>query len=181
TKPIVVAANKIDLPPAREGIKKLKVAFPNYTVVPTAADAELALQRAKEKGWVDYDGKNFKIAASDLDEKIKQALETIEKNVLREYGSTGVQELLRAIVFDVLNLIIVFPVEDEKHFSDHFGKVLPDAILLKNGSTPLQLAEAIHTDLAKHFLHAVDARTGMRVSREHELKNGDVIKIVSTK
>jgi ribosome-binding ATPase YchF (GTP1/OBG family) len=181
TKPFVVAANKIDLPPAREGIKKLKAAFPNYAVVPTAADAELALQRAREKGWIEYDGKNLKIVASGLDEKIKRALETIEKNVLREYGSTGVQELLRAIVFDVLNLIVVFPVEDEKHFSDHFGKVLPDAILLKNGSTPLQLAEAIHTDLAKHFLHAVDARTGMRVSREHELKNGDVIKIVSTK
>ncbi len=181
TKPIVIAANKIDLPTAREGVKKLRGAFPQYTVVPTAADSELALQRAKEKKWIEYDGKKFKIVAEGLDEKVLRALETIEKNVLREYGSTGVQELLNVTVSNVLNLIVVFPVEDEKHFSDHFGRVLPDAVLLKKGSTPMQLAEAIHTDLAKHFLHAVDARSGMRIGREHELKNGDVIKIVSTK
>jgi len=181
TKPFVIAANKIDLPSARVGVEKLKNAFPHYLVIPTAADAELALQRAREKGWVDYDGKKFKIVAQGLDEKVLRAFESIEKNVFRHYGSTGVQELLNSIVFKVLNFITVFPVEDEKHFSDHFGRVLPDVVLLKKGSTPLQLAEAIHSDLAKHFLFAVDARSGMRVGREHELKDGDVIKIVSTR
>jgi len=38
----------------------------------------------------------------------------------------------------------------------------------------------IHADLAKGFLHAVDAKTKQRIGSQHQLKNGDVIKIVST-
>jgi ribosome-interacting GTPase 1 len=50
---------------------------------------------------------------------------------------------------------------------------------MRGGSTAIDLAGRIHTDLAKGFLYAVDARSGMRVSAEYVLKNGDILKIVS--
>lgn len=175
TKPLVIAANKMDLPNA--SLDSLKDA--PYPVVPTAADSELALQRAKDKGLVEYDGKTIQIKTDE--EKLVAALKTIEKNVLQKLGSTGVQECLNKTVFELLQCIVVFPVEDEKHFADHFGNVLPDAVLLPKNSTALDLAAKIHTDLAKGFLHAVDARTKMRLAKDHVLKNGDVIRIVSTR
>ncbi|MEM0475166.1 MAG: YchF-related putative GTPase [Candidatus Norongarragalinales archaeon] len=187
TKPLVIAANKIDLSPAAAGVEKLKKEFSDYTVVPIAADAELALQRAREKNWIEYDSAaerpEIKIVAreQELDERIETALRSIEEHVLRKWGSTGVQRLLEAVVFKTLGFIVVFPVEDEKHFADHFGNALPDAILLPKGSTPLALAEAIHSDLAKHMLYAVNARNKMRLAHDYALQNGDVIKIVSAK
>jgi ribosome-binding ATPase len=42
------------------------------------------------------------------------------------------------------------------------------------------LAYLIHNDLGKGFLYAIDARTKQRIGAEHKLKNGDIIKIVST-
>jgi ribosome-binding ATPase YchF (GTP1/OBG family) len=185
TKPIVIAANKIDLPSAAEGVEKLRRELSGYPIVPVAADAELALQRAREKGWITYDSAaekpEIKVIASGLDERIRSALHSIDEHVLRKWGGTGVQPLLETIVFKTLGFIVAFPVEDEKHYADHFGNALPDAVLLPRGSTPLALAEAIHTDLAKHMLYAVNARTKMRLAHDYALQNGDVIKIVSTK
>jgi hypothetical protein len=51
--------------------------------------------------------------------------------------------------------------------------------LLPRGSTAKHLAHAIHADLAKGFLYAIDIRSKQRLSSEYELKNNDVIKIVS--
>ena len=185
TKPIVIAANKIDLPSAEQGIEKLKTEFEDKDVIPIAADAELALQRAREKGWISYDSAaekpEIKVIAQDLDSRITQALHKIDENVIRKWGGTGVQRLLETVVFKTLGYVVVFPVEDEKHYADHFGNALPDAVLLPKGSTPLQLAEAIHSDLAKHMLYAVNARTKMHLSHDYALQNGDVVKIVSTK
>jgi ribosome-binding ATPase YchF (GTP1/OBG family) len=185
TKPVVIAANKIDLPIAEQGIAALREKFPDKDVVPIAADAELALQRAREKGWIEYDSAaerpEIKVSIPDLDERLQHALTRIDEGVIHKHGGTGVQRLLETIVFKTLGYIVVFPVEDEKHFADHFGNALPDAILLPRGSTPLQLAEAIHSDLAKHMLYAVNARTKMRLAHDYALANGDVIKIVSTK
>ncbi|MDD1671325.1 MAG: TGS domain-containing protein, partial [Methanomicrobiales archaeon] len=60
-------------------------------------------------------------------------------------------------------------------------RILPDAFLLKKGSTPRDLAFRVHTEIGEGFLYAVDARTKMRVKDTHPLKDGDVIKIVSTR
>jgi ribosome-binding ATPase YchF (GTP1/OBG family) len=76
---------------------------------------------------------------------------------------------------------VVYPVEDENRFTDKKGNMLPDAFLLKRGSTPKDLAFMIHTDIGKGFLYAVDARTKMRLGEKHELKNGDIVKIVAVK
>ena len=51
---------------------------------------------------------------------------------------------------------------------------------MKRGSTPRDLAFQVHTDIGKGFLYAIDARTKMRVKDTHELKDGDIIRIVST-
>lgn len=90
------------------------------------------------------------------------------------------QHALNSVTFNVLDNIVVYPVEDENKYTDHFGSVLPDAILLKRGSTAVDLAAAIHTELAKGMLYAIDAVRKMRIGKEHVLQDGDVVKIVST-
>lgn len=181
TKPMVIALNKIDLKTSKPNIEKIRKAFPNYFTVPISADAELALQKARERKLIAYFGKDFEVIQKEVPEKLLNALASIKKNVLQEYGSTGAQEALDKVVFELLECIVVYPVEDETHFTDHFGNILPDAILLPKGSKALDLAQKIHSDLAKGFLYAVNARTKMRVGREEELKDGDVIKVVSTR
>ena len=57
---------------------------------------------------------------------------------------------------------------------------MPDAKLLSSNSTAKDLAFIIHQDIGKGFLHAIDAKTKQRISADHNLKNGDIIKIVST-
>jgi hypothetical protein len=178
--PAVVAANKIDSPRARENVENLRKTRADLPVVPVAADAELALKRARDKGLVMYDGRTLQLGAAVLPPPLGPALARISE-LVKTWGSTGVQELVNRAVFDAGGRIVVFPVEDETHFADHKGNVLPDAILLPKGSTPLQLAEAIHTDLAKGFLHAVNARTRQKLGRDHALQSGDVIRIVSAR
>lgn len=177
-KPLVIAANKADSAHARENVEKLREAFPQYRIFPVASDAEVSLKKARQRGWIAYDGKKFEAVKPDLDPRILEALEKI-RHTLDAWGSTGVQDLANACAFDLLGQMAVFPVEDDVHYSNHFGKVLPDAILLRKGGTALQLAERIHTDLAKHFLHALDAETKMRVGKDSPLHEGQVVKIVS--
>jgi len=43
-----------------------------------------------------------------------------------------------------------------------------------------KIAETVHADLAKGFIHAIDVKTKQRIGADHQLKNGDVIKIVSS-
>ena len=179
--PIIIAANKIDLPGARENYEKLKKKFPEKVIIPTYSDGELALRRANEKKIINYTPGDFGFEIINASERQKEALEKI-KRVMKEnedFG-TGVQKVLEEAVRK-LKLIVVYPVSDENKFTDHFGKVLPDAILVKEGTTAIQLAEKIHTDLAKNFIFAIDAKKKLRIGRDHILKNGDIIKIVSGK
>ncbi|MFQ6025866.1 MAG: TGS domain-containing protein, partial [Nitrosopumilaceae archaeon] len=92
----------------------------------------------------------------------------------------GVQKVIHSACFDLLKLIVVFPVEDETKLSNKDGEILPDVHLLPLESTAKDLAATIHSDLAKGFLHAIDVNTKQRIGAQHQLKNGDVIKIVST-
>jgi len=116
-----------------------------------------------------------------LSEQQKRALEVIRDRVLKKWGSTGVQEIINFIFRDVLQLITVYPVEDERSLSDKKGNVLPEAYLIKKGSTAKDLAYKIHSDLGDGFLYAIDVKRGVRIGAEHILSDGDVIKIVSTK
>jgi len=100
--------------------------------------------------------------------------------VFSKIHSTGIQKILNIAVFDLLKLIVVFPVEDETKLTNKNGDILPDAKLLPQDSTTKDLASLIHADIAKGFLHAIDCKTKQRIGGDHKLKNGDVIKIVST-
>jgi len=179
SKPIVIAANKSDISISKENIKKLKEKY--KMVVPVSANSELALRKAAKADIIKYipGENNFEIKGT-LNQKQKEALEFIKSKVLDVYGSTGVQDAINMAVFEGLGMIVVYPVEDEKKLTDKNGNILPDALLIKNGSTPKDLAGEIHTELAKGFLFAIDARKKMRVSEDYKLKINDVIKIVST-
>lgn len=174
---MVIAANKADKAP-KELLNQLLNLPEN--VVPTSAAYELILRTAAKNGYIKYlpGDSDFEIL-KELNEKQMKALEKI-REFLKEFGSTGVQDALNKIVFDVLGYIVVYPVEDENKFTDTKGNVLPDAMLVKRGTTARELAYKIHTDIGKHFIYALDAKTKMRVAEDYELKNNDVIKIVSS-
>ena len=46
-------------------------------------------------------------------------------------------------------------------------------------STALDLAFAVHTDIGEAFIAAVDARSHKRLGKEHELKDRDIIRIMT--
>lgn len=180
SKPVIIAANKLDVAPPEnvENLEKLEM-----IVVPTSAAAELAIRNAASTGAIDYKpgDEDFSIEESDLSEKQIKGLEKLKKFVVsRKPHGCGVQECINRAVFDQLDLIVVYPVEDEGHWTDKKGRMLPDAYLVKKGSTAHELAYKVHTDIGDRFLYAVDGRTRMRLGDKYELKDGDVIKIVST-
>jgi len=178
SKPMIIAANKIDIAP-KEFVEKIQAL--DDVVIPISAAAELALRLADKGGAIKYrpgDG-DFEMVGN-LSDAQKAGLEKI-RAILKEYNGTGVQECMDRAVFGLLDYIPVFPVEDENKWTDKNGVVLPDAFLMKRGSTTRDLAYQIHTDIGESFLFAVDAKTKMRLGEKHELKPGDVIKIASTK
>jgi len=181
-KPMLIVANKMDVPAAQENLERLKKS--NYIVVPTCAEAELALRRAAEKQLIDYKPGdcNFKTRNPEkLSEGQVKALETIREKILLESGSTGVQEAINIAFFKLLSMITVYPVEDLEHLADHNGKILPDAYLVPYGTTARQLAYIIHTELGEGFIYAIEAREKKRVGEDYVLKDRDVVSIVSAK
>ena len=182
SKPMLIVANKIDLPAAQANIERLKKL--DYIVIPASAEAELALRRAAEKQLIDYKpgDKEFKISQPEkLSPGQIKALEVVKEKVLRTNGTTGVQEAINTAYFKLLDMITVYPVEDLEHLSDHNGRVLPDAYLVPKGTTAHQFAYIIHTELGEGFIYAVDARHKTRIGEDAILKDRDVISIVSAK
>jgi ribosome-binding ATPase YchF (GTP1/OBG family) len=179
SKPMIIAANKIDIAP-KEFVEKL-ISFKGETVIPVSGAAEIALRTAEKAGLIRYSpgDPDFEVTG-ELSKAQMAGLERI-RTLMKQYGSTGVQECLNRAVFDLLDYIVIYPVEDENKFTDNKGVALPDAYLMKRGSTALDLAYRVHSEIGESFLFAVDARRKMRLGERYELKDGDVIKIVSTK
>ncbi|WP_297898839.1 redox-regulated ATPase YchF [Methanobrevibacter sp.] len=181
SKPMLIVANKADLPTSEENIKRIKEKYPD--VIPASADSELALVNASKAGLINYNPgeSNFEIPDEEnLNKNQLNALNYIKENVLDKYGSTGVQKAINTAVFELLNMIVVYPVEDEHKFTDNNGNVLPDPILIKMGSNPRNLAYVIHTDIGDKFMHAVNAKKNMRVASDYELCDGDIISIITS-
>ncbi len=177
TKPIVVAANKIDVAPEENVERLLELDKP---VIPTTAEGELALRRATEGGLAEYDPGDETVEISDdANEPQREALEDLSET-MTNWDGTGVQGALNYAVYDLLEYFTAYPVEDASKWSDGSGNVLPDAFLLPDGSTPVDLAYAVHSDIGDGYLHAVDAKSSREVGDTHELEEGDVVKIVST-
>ncbi len=180
SKPVLLAANKIDLPTASKNADRLKQA--DELAVPVSAEAELALRRAAEKGLIQYKPGDHDFSVNpkaELTPEQKTALEMIMMRVLQPAGTTGVQECINSAFLRLLNMIVVYPVEDPEHLTDHSGNVLPDALLIPRGTTMKELASRVHTELGEHFLYGVNARGGMRLADSYVLKDGDVVSIAS--
>jgi len=181
TKPMLIAANKIDIPVAKENAEALgKLGYP---VIPCCAEAELALRRTAEKGLTDYKpgDSSFKVTGPSLTAEQQAALDRVREKILIPWGSTGVQAAIDYAFFRMLSMIAVYPVENPEALTDHKGRVLPDAYLVPYGTSAKQFAGMIHSDLGEGFLYGVDVRSKMRVGEDQVLKDRDVISIVSAK
>jgi len=177
TKPIVVVANKVDVAPEENVERLLDLDKP---VIPATAQGELALRRGDDAGILDYDpgDEDFEITG-DIGDEQRETLEAL-RTTMQAYGGTGVQGALDYAVYDLLDRVTAFPVQDQSKWTDAKGNVLPDAFLLESGSTPIDLAYAVHSDIGDGYLHAVNAKTKREVGEDYELEEGDVVKIVST-
>jgi len=181
SKPILLAGNKVDLPTSPANVEKLKQL--DALSVPVSAEAELALRRAVERKLIQYKPGDRDVSvseASGLTPEQLAALEMIRLRVLKPAGTTGVQDCINAAFLRLLDMIVVYPVEDPEHLTDHSGNILPDALLVSRGTTMGELASRIHTELGERFLYGVNARVGMRLGETYELKDGDVVSIVSS-
>lgn len=181
SKPMLIAFNKCDLIQKDVSDKIKEIEKQGYIVVPTSAESEFALVNAMKKELIDYTpgSEDFKIIKKqNLSEKQKKALEYIREHVLKKFGSTGVQKCIEKSV-EMLDLIVVYPVEDETHLCDKKNRILPDAYFMKKGSIAEDLAFKVHSDIGENFIRAVDAKTKRVIGSDHKLKDGDVISIIS--
>tara|TARA_Y100000034_G_scaffold124222_1_gene172087 strand:- start:47 stop:1030 length:984 start_codon:yes stop_codon:yes gene_type:complete len=181
TKPMLIVCNKIDVPGAATNLATLKETFPDYTFIPCSAESELALKEAAKHDIIQYipGSDSFTISQPEkLNEKQKAALQFIQDTILTTYHTTGVQQTLDTAIFDVLGYMAIFPGGVSK-LEDKDGNVLPDCFLLKKGSTALDFAYKLHTDLGNNFIRAIDVKTKRTVGKEHVLHHRDVVEIVA--
>jgi ribosome-binding ATPase len=182
SKPTLIVANKMDLAYSEKNFERLREEFKSQLVVPVSSEAEVALNRAKEAGFVEYvpGEETFRVIdESRLTKDQAWALAYVEQKVLNKLMRTGVQFALNSAVFKLLGMNTVYPVEDPKNLSDKKGNVLPDAYLVPKSYVAKDLAGEIHSDLAKTMIHAIDARNGLRLPQDYQLRDRDVISIVT--
>ena len=182
SKPTLIVANKIDIEGAAKNFQRLRERYNDIIVVPASADSELSLRRAEQKNLIKYSPGSEKfdiLKENDLNQKQKDALNFIESDIMGEYMRTGVQFAINVTVFKLLKMNSIYPVTTPENLSDKKGRVLPDLILLKDGSTVIDLAKEIHSDLIKGLLYAKDLRYNLRVPTNYQLRDRDVISLVS--
>jgi ribosome-binding ATPase YchF (GTP1/OBG family) len=173
--PIHIAANKFDVAP--EGV--LDGVAANGCIIPCMADVELGLRRASGADLIAYvpGSKDFEFKdASLLNEAQKKALVHMKERLSSNQG-TGVATMLDTVLFDELDHIVVYPVQDEARWMDGDGKVLPDAFVVPASIHAKALAYKVHTDLGDGFIRGVDGRTRRVVGSDYEMQDGDVLKI----
>jgi len=179
TKPMVIAANKMDTPAAQENWGEITTdeAYDHLTFVPVSAHAEKALKQGDEQGALEYvpGEEDFEIVA-DLPAEKAERLEEI-RQFIGAYGGTGVQTALETALFDVLDAIAVFPGAEQPQDD---GTFLQDCFVLPDGSTAEDFAYFLHSDIGDGFLHAHDVRSGRQVGADRELDHRDVIEITTT-
>ncbi|MBU1198211.1 MAG: redox-regulated ATPase YchF [Nanoarchaeota archaeon] len=183
TKPMIIAANKIDVPGAKENFDRIVKEFSDEIIVACSAEAELALKEAHKHNMIKYipGDDNFKILdESKINEKQKKGLEFLKTNVLQKFNGTGVQEVLNQAVFKLLKHIAVYPVANNK-LTDKDGNVLPDCFLVPQGTSAIEFAYKVHTDIGDNFVKAINLKTKQPVSKNAPLNNHDVIEIMTSK
>ena len=182
SKPTLIVANKIDVKGASKNFQRLRERYNDMIVIPASADSELSLRRAEQSELIKYSpgSEQFDILrTNDLNQKQRDALDFIKSDIMGEYMRTGVQFAINVTVFKLLKMNSIYPVTIPEKLSDKKGRVLPDLILLKDGSTIVDLAKEIHSDLIKGLLYAKDLRYNLRVPTNYQLRDRDVISLVS--
>ncbi|HYK92956.1 MAG TPA: YchF-related putative GTPase [Thermoplasmata archaeon] len=180
SKPRLVVANKCDRS-TPESVRALGERVQPLPTVPTSAEAELTLRRAARAGLVEYvpGAPAFQVPdTARLSPAQRHALDEIQQ-ILGRWGSTGVQAALEAMVYERLRYIVVFPVEDETHWTDSKGRLLPDAFLVPADTPVRDVAYRVHTELGENFIRAIDGRTHRALSADHPLTAGAVVRIVA--
>jgi hypothetical protein len=183
--PISIAANKADKNNNSELELLSIVESQGGKLILTSAEAELALRRASKAGLIDLNPETSNFSITDLGEK---NLSNEQRNALANISQTlsnlpggGLLGLLSSVVFDRLNRSVAYPVQDDSHWIDGDGNILPDAILVSEGTTAKGLAYAVHSDLGDGFIRATDAKSGRVIGAEYEVQNGDIISIHARK
>ena len=179
TKPIVVAANKMDTEAARENYREIvdDPAYDHLTIVPASAHAEKALKAAAEGGAVSYaPGADGFELLGEVSESQREGLERVREFV-DEFGGTGVQRTLETALFDELGAKAVFPGSASGQWSEGPFR---DCFVLPGGATAEEFAYRLHSDIGDGFLHALDCRSGRQVGADTELAHRDVVEIVTT-
>ena len=183
--PISVAANKADKTGNSVSELATIVETQGGKLILTSAEAELALRRASLAGLIDLNPENSNFVITDSGEnklsiEQRNALENISQTLSNLPGD-GLLGLLSSVVFDRLNRRVAYPVQDDSHWVDGDGNILPDAILVPEGTTAKGLAYAVHSDLGDGFIRATDAKNGRVIGADYEIQNGDVISINAKK
>src|ERR687889_1555203 len=158
SKPTLIVANKVDLPSATDNFKRIREEYNDMIIVPSSADAELTLRRAANRGLIRYSPGDERFEIKDqsiLTDKQKWALNFIRKDILDEYMRTGIQFAINVAVFKLLRM--------------------------NAGSTVEDLAKEIHSELAKGLLYAIDIRDGLRLPINYEIKDRDILSIISAR
>ena len=182
SKPTLIVANKIDVPGADKNFNRLRERYNEVITVPASADSELTLRRAEQQQLIKYSpgSEQFDIVNLEkLNKNQKSALDFIKKDIMGEYMRTGVQFAINVTVFKLLKMNSVYPVANEDTLSDKKGRILPDLILVKEGATIKDLANEIHTDLAKGLLYGKDLRYNLRLPTHYQLRDRDVVSLIS--
>ncbi|MFW9874849.1 MAG: YchF-related putative GTPase [Candidatus Thorarchaeota archaeon] len=183
SKPILIVANKIDKEISEKNLIDLKKKY-NGNLIPCSALAEQVLRNYHEEKIIEYipGSADFKIIdKSKLTKKEIDTLSKIKQKILIPYGSTGVQNVLNFASKNIANQICVYPVSDINTYSDNKNNILPDAFLIEKGTRLKDFVrEKIHSDFANNFMFGIDAKTKKRLGENYELKDKDVIKIVTS-
>ena len=182
SKPTLIVANKIDVKGADKNFERLRERYNDMIVIPASADSELTLRRAEQKNLIKYSPGSEKfdiLQTNELNQKQKGALDFIQSDIMGEYMRTGVQFAINVTVFKLLKMNSIYPVASPEKLSDKKGRILPDLVLLKDGATVTDLAKEIHSDLTKGLLYAKDLRYNLRVPTNYQLRDRDVICLIS--
>ena len=186
SKSIIIAANKCDLLIEDDlwkvKIEKLEKEFPEYKIIPVISEYEFNLKKAHESKLINYipGESEFEIIDNDkLNENQQNGLNIISNNI-KKIGGTGVQDSLNYAVFNLLEMKPIYP-GGLKKIEGKKENVIVDCFLMKKNATALDFAYRLHTDFGKNFIKAIDVKTKQMIGKNHVLKFGDVIEIVSGK
>ena len=178
SKPILLVANKIDRPSAKENISKIKEMRPETIFI--SALTEITLQNLDKQEKIKYYQLENRIEILNLNEKEKQIIQKINDEILKRNMGTGIPNILSNVI-DILDYITAYPVADGSHLTDQEGRVLPDVHLIPKGTTAKELAGRIHKDLMENFVCGIDVRSNKKLGENYELQDRDIIKIMSSK